>query len=603
MRLRYLHLKNYPPIQDMAVHFASGSPLQKQCAIRFVVGVNGSGKSNLLRAVAEVFLALADERLPPFPVSLIYELGKRDSQRNHTFVLDCPGGKSEASLWMADGFHWADDTPADRFENAIELMRANTGPPPHGFAALIPPGSWPQSVPIAYPKAVLAYTTGDLRPWRSIWNRNQDADGLEMGSGAEDESSIDERPAGWTVAQEIALALPQAAAGPDDGVRQETKAVSATKSNLYRRPILLSPTLLKCALLAVALPQAFVETHDYPARAELDAAMAKFRHRADNKNALQELLERGGWRHLVSVGFRCRLQPNIWTRSLRETAHDWLLCASEVIAEPHPAESRRLLFFDLKHDFSSQGLDTRIPNDGLSTSNTHVEALWSLLSGGYEVPPFELFNKLVELHQAGLFDEVELRLRRATKPEADAAPDARERDIGVLRYEELSDGEQMVLGRMALFHLLDGQEDALLLLDEPETHFNDKWKREIIDIIDDAIGQTANDVLISTHSAIVLSDVFNDEIVMVEKTADGSNVRSVDQQTFATDPSALMMSVFEAEDSIGKRAQEFIEGKLRQATGNAEDIRQLEQLIARMGSGFYRSELRTLLNTWRGNNA
>lgn len=58
MRLRYLHLQNYPPISDIKVCFASGSPLARECAIRFVVGVNGSGKSNLLRAVAEVFLAL-----------------------------------------------------------------------------------------------------------------------------------------------------------------------------------------------------------------------------------------------------------------------------------------------------------------------------------------------------------------------------------------------------------------------------------------------------------------------------------------------------------------------------------------------------------------
>lgn len=59
MRLRYLHLQHYPPISDIKVCFASGSPLARECAIRFVVGVNGSGKSNLLRAVAEVFLALA----------------------------------------------------------------------------------------------------------------------------------------------------------------------------------------------------------------------------------------------------------------------------------------------------------------------------------------------------------------------------------------------------------------------------------------------------------------------------------------------------------------------------------------------------------------
>jgi predicted ATP-binding protein involved in virulence len=108
----------------------------------------------------------------------------------------------------------------------------------------------------------------------------------------------------------------------------------------------------------------------------------------------------------------------------------------------------------------------------------------------------------------------------------------------------------------ALCHLLQGQQDALLLLEEPETHFNDKWKREIVDIIDDAIGNTANDVLISTHSAIVLSDVFNDEIVMVEKNANGSGVRTVVEPTFAADPSALMMTVFGAEDSIGELSPE-----------------------------------------------
>ena len=44
MRLRYLHLQNDPPIADIKVCFASGSPLARECAIRFVVGVNGSGK-------------------------------------------------------------------------------------------------------------------------------------------------------------------------------------------------------------------------------------------------------------------------------------------------------------------------------------------------------------------------------------------------------------------------------------------------------------------------------------------------------------------------------------------------------------------------------
>lgn len=598
MRLRYLHLRNYPPIGDIKVCFASGSPLARECAIRFVVGVNGSGKSNLLRAVAEVFLALADLRVPPFPVSLIYELGVRGTPNHRTLLLHCPGGRQQASLWLHERFTFDDQNGQEVFDACIEHLSLQGVPSVPGFSALIAPGNWPlrDSTPpqIALPSAVLAYTTGDLRPWRSVWSRNQDAQGvLDSGDNPQD----DERPAGWTSAQEAALQAARQLAGEPTRSAMDG---SGAETDSFRRPVLLDATLLKCALLAVALPQAFIETADYPLRAEADVAMARLRHRDDNKNSLQVLLERGGWHHLVSVGFRSRLQTAAWDRKLCETAHDWWLCAGEVIGEPHPVEPRRTVLFDLKSAFDAQGLSFRIVGDAMSTCTTQGEALWTLL-GGADATAFELFTRLLELNQSGLFDDVLLRLRREPVPEANTV--SPETDIGVLRYEELSDGEQMVLGRMALFHLLQGQQDALLLLDEPETHFNDKWKREIVDIIDEAIGNTANDVLISTHSAIVLSDVFNNEIVMVQKTADGTGVRSVDEPTFATDPSALMMTVFGADDSIGKRAQEFIEDKLRQAAGTPAEIADLERLIARMGSGFYRSELRTLLNTWRANNA
>lgn len=600
MRLRYLHLQNYPPISDIKVCFASGSPLARECAIRFVVGVNGSGKSNLLRAVAEVFLALADLRVPPFPVSLVYELGVRGSPNHRTLLLHCPGNRKQASLWLHERFAFDDETGQEIFNICIEHLNLKGVPMVPGFASLIVPGSWPlrESTPpqIALPSAVLAYTTGNLRPWRSVWNRNQHALGLLEAS---DDARSEERPAGWTAVLENALPAAQQAGSE---AFRSTMTGSSSEADSFRRPVLLDATLLKCALLAVALPQAFVATIKYPLRDEADAAMAKLRRRDNNKNVLQELLERGGWHHLVSVTFRSHLQTAQWDQKLCETAHDWWLCASEVIAEPHPVESRRNVQFDLEGPFDAQGLSfLSAARDELQTCTSQGEALWALLGGAKDASSFELFTRLLELNQAGLFDDVLLRLRREPVPTDSAEPDSG--DIGVLRYEELSDGEQMVLGRMALFHLLQGQQDALLLLDEPETHFNDKWKREIVDIIDDAIGHTASDVLISTHSAIVLSDVFNNEIVMVQKTQDGSTVRSVDEPTFATDPSALMMTVFGAEDSIGKRAQEFIEGKLGQATGTPAEIADLERLIARMGSGFYRSELRTLLNAWRGNNA
>lgn len=587
MRLRYLHLRNYPPIDDIRLVFASGSPMERECAIRFVVGLNGSGKSNLLRAVAELFLALADERLPPFPATLVYELGRRDAPRNHSFVLDFPGAQAKAALWLAEDWHWPDGAYDDDFRATIESLR-EIGDAPH-FRALIPRGAWPQTVPIALPKAVLAYTTGAERPWQSVWKRNQEGqDWLESGVG--DEAALQERPPGWGARDEALLAA--AAPQPDGGERISAlpeQASSRPEANVFRRPVLLNEALLKCALLSLALPQAFVV---------LDKEVSDW---TETERSLQALLERGGWRYLVSVGFRGRFRPHAWDQGLSSLAHDWWLSAGEVLSTPHPTEARRTLLFDLKGRFDSQGKTFQSPDaDALETCSTQGDALLALL-GGRDATPFERFTRLLELNRLGLFDDLFLRLRRAPVPEP-GSEDALN-DLGVLRYGELSDGEQMVLGRMALFHLLRGQEDALLLLDEPETHFNDKWKREIVEIIDEAIGDSASDVLIATHSAIVLSDVFNDEVVMVEKTDTGSAVRKVAEPTFATDPSALMMTVFEADDSIGKRAETFILEKLKQTSGTEADIAMIDGLIARMGTGFYRTELRTLLNRWKAGDA
>lgn len=600
MKLRYLHISNYPPIQNMGVRFASGSPLQRECAIRFVIGVNGSGKSNLLRAVAEVFLGLVEQRVPQFPVSLIYELGTRGSSSHRTLVLDCPGNRNTASLWVAEEFIWPDDADTEQFEAMLGNLRQNIIPAGSSFSPLIAPGNWPTraSTPpqIALPKAVLAYTTGSMQPWETIWNPRRDSEGIEIVSQSEDYDVSLERPAGWTDALEMAFLLHDQKIPQSPNEISWSTELSNSETNSFRRPILLSPALLKCAILALTLPQALNdEVSSEPHLAEIHEFL-----NSDNKlSPLKELLARGGWHHLVSVAFKVHLKPKIWPPYITRIAHDWLLCAGEAITEQHPTELRRTIYFDLKGEFSGYA-ETLLTNDNLQISSTQGSALCALI-GGHESTPFERFTKLLELHEAGLFQDVELHLRRNLKP-ADSTVEEPGNDPGVLRYEELSDGEKMVLGRMALFYLLEGENDVLLLLDEPETHFNDKWKREIVDIIDQAMRRTSNDILISTHSAIVLSDVFNDEIIMVEKSSNGSVIRAVNEQTFATDPSALMMTVFEADDSIGKRAQEFIEDKLSRVTGSPEEIIQLEQLIARMGSGFYRSELRTLLNQWKANN-
>jgi hypothetical protein len=88
--------------------------------------------------------------------------------------------------------------------------------------------------------------------------------------------------------------------------------------------------------------------------------------------------------------------------------------------------------------------------------------------------PFRFTPTLARLaiaveHEQPVLQEVNVFLERPVPPRRAGAK--RERPL-VHLLTWLSDGEQSFLGRMCLFSLL-GATEALILLDEPEVHFND----------------------------------------------------------------------------------------------------------------------------------
>ncbi|MEO5334244.1 MAG: AAA family ATPase [Magnetococcus sp. YQC-5] len=590
MRLRYLWVR-HPPLRDFAVAFSDSAPWEvfvsvgetvPDCAIHFVIGLNGSGKSHLLRALAEVFLALADRRLPGFPVSLIYELGRPGDPEHRTLIFDHPGEKHLTSLWLAEGWRFSSETDQETFAQAVELLRRTKE---HTvkfggaiFSAKIPRGSYPQAAPYALPRAVLAYTSGDLLPWQKIWQVPTDSTGVDSVTQDEEYDTSRERPPDWTSEDESRVVIDGGTFGDDP--RTVVDALEMPVPHMFRRPILLEGVTLTCALLAVVLQEEM-----------------RIQKGAKRNKQLANLFEKAGWLHLIGVRLRINLdRARQAPRALLPVLHDLLLAAAEVIREPHPVEPWRALYLDIDGPAAREGtefLETRM--EGITTQG---QALYALL-GEPNDSTFERFGRLLQWSNAGLLDDLELFLRREKKPTEDVcAPDA-----GVLCFSELSDGERMVLSRWALFHLLAGQDDALLLLDEPETHFNDTWKREIVSVIDAALGQDASAVLIATHSAIVLSDIFDEEIILIEKFDNAAHAKPIGSRTFATDPSALMMTVFGADDSIGQRAMKRIEAFVQEAgiktDPTPDDVRRLQAIISRLGTGFYRSELKTLLNRWK----
>src|SRR5690606_15420869 len=267
MRLRYLNLSNYPPLADLAVAFSPRAPWATfepqggpaRLAVHFVIGQNGSGKSHLLRALAECFLALADKRVPRSPMSLVYELGRPGEPGHRTLIFDCPGEAHATTLWQAEGWAFPDTTDREAFAQAITYLRTVERTPEGTLAAFKPRiarGDYPQSVPDALPRALLAYTSGWMDAWHAVWQPPVDGEALDVGAQSPDHDISQERPPGWTEEDEATIVIDSGSFGAEAARTVAPAEADTAPADLFRRPLLLEPVMLTAALLAVALQEA-----------------------------------------------------------------------------------------------------------------------------------------------------------------------------------------------------------------------------------------------------------------------------------------------------------------------------------------------------------
>lgn len=597
MRLRYLSIKNYPPLNDIAISFSAESPLQRDCAIRFVVGVNGSGKTHLLQAITETFLCLARQQKPNFPVTLIYELGKGEKAR--TIIFDNPGDHGKPGWWQSNSDHniLPSHFQTEDWQNLILKVRDGG----KDWEPLIQNGNWPGKR-VGLPRTVIAYTTGETAPWDEIFHLEPSASDSSMDiiSQSLDYDISQERPSGWTIQQEIEF---QGQTGTDEGreaVRNLKKFQGAFSSGFsagfskqksdQEICLFISPLLLKFALLAVSLPLAMDELRKHETDKDKKSFIQSLIKKPEKEQGLRRLFNQLGWVWPVCVSFTIEFNPEEWSEMeatfKRPLFQAMLGFASETIREPEPSTKRRL-FFDLKSknpaDFANTLSDEAMTYHFGSTDTFEYlgDGLLSFL-GGKNGQPYDHFKQLLSLNQQGIIEDIQIALRSTHTDD-------------ILLFDELSDGEQVYLGRMALFYLMQGRDDALLLLDEPESHFNDVWKREIVSIIDEVLGSQTNEVIISTHSSISLTDVFDDEIQLLKKEDGNAYVSRITSTTFGADPSEIMINIFDATDSIGKRSLEWLNQQLEKKW-TPDQKEELEKIIKKIGPGLHRSELRTI---WR----
>lgn len=132
-----------------------------------------------------------------------------------------------------------------------------------------------------------------------------------------------------------------------------------------------------------------------------------------------------------------------------------------------------------------------------------------------------------------------------------------------LLVKNLSDGEHQFLHSMGICLMLKDK-SALLLLDEPETHFNPEWRSRFISMLNQSLekggsNNLTRDILITSHSPFIISDCFPDKVIVFEKGQQPVNARELGIDTFGASVNILTNKIFGQKHTIGKYALDKIE--------------------------------------------
>jgi energy-coupling factor transporter ATP-binding protein EcfA2 len=618
--------------------------LPRRGALNFVVGVNGSGKSSLLRTLYQTFRALSQRQRPALSMTLCWD--RTQGKTTLTTLLHVTN-QPDAMSFCATIKQVPTSARRSDWEQLVSAIDQGTK---HPFAEdlQIAHGDGVFSSSLLYaqlPKHVIAYSSGAIEPWTQldhhVFHPEQEEEAHYI--------SDDERPQGWSMDQEWEQEQPirvsdlltrqamkvsgtkqvipgageigeltsetierlRQELGPLDAIRQKLSSNRMQGNERLDDSILrIQSRHLRYAGITLGLWQAANELAGrttYLQRAALRPILQNQDNTEISPGDARRLLNKIDWFQPTHLSLTYRDADD----RVSPRQHQELLClvalADEVIAQPRgrmravfslgPAD-KISLSEQLEHVFPF-GLPSKaieFAAERVDGSKTMAEAILRVFSDDTDLDssPMNVFARLRDWERTGLLEDLTLTIQRLHQP---VAGDGELDDI-VVTFDQLSDGEQMLLGRMGLLFLLRGQDGSLLLLDEPETHFNDVWKREIVEMIDmGLLNSTEANVIVATHTSIALTDAFAAEVTVLDKLDGHTTARGVTGGLFGTDPGEVNMNLFRAESSIGRSSLEILDQLLKTDWKGRED--ELKAVIDILGSSFHRAELRAILKNLR----
>lgn len=501
MKLIQFHIEHYRVLRNLWIQFSrtdeQHQAAQQGYALDFLAGVNGTGKSTVLRLLGKLFTQLLTENYYfPIPVELTYTL-KVGTEVTRVTI---------SNLIVGD-----DQTEASR----VLQYRKNDE-------------NWRQEkLPSnLLPQQIIFYTTGSEQEWLA---ELEGADETEETVGLINE--LDEA----------------------DAYIQELPGHRSDHENEGWEPIKTDNPIL------------FIYAKRLPLVALCGLIASRHSQIESQPEILYPVLESIGLETLAGFSLRVRVHPSLTHPTQQEIVNRLANVADHIIRQG----SDRLFVFNTPAQIARRQQQT----PSIFTIYDSPIILFQHLNALYEHQPY--YDPPLQ--------GVNLFLRRSRSDHTNNEDQPVNNNTGMLHlFDWLSDGEQSFLGRMALFALFRTN-NLLILLDEPEVHFNDVWKREIVNMLDKIMGGHASHALITTHSSIALTDVRPQDILVLRRqgalTEGQDAVRPPGIETLGADPSDILVHVFGTRSASGERSIRFIREEIARRN-TTQELEDLEKMVA-----------------------
>jgi restriction system-associated AAA family ATPase len=184
-----------------------------------------------------------------------------------------------------------------------------------------------------------------------------------------------------------------------------------------------------------------------------------------------------------------------------------------------------------------------------------------------------------------------------------------------LLLRSFSDGEHQFIHTMGICLLLKDKR-SILLLDEPETHFNPSWRAKFVKILNDSISANnkqekpngnfnvhlLKDVLLTSHSPFIISDCLPDNVILFEKDDEGNTIANKVSEldnafnTYGTSVELILDKLFGYNQSIGDLSYSTIEAINITSIQSKDEIEEAKLSLRKLGESIEKDMVLAQLN-------